>query len=229
MTEGVGNFDNLSTSVSTKAEDLTKDAEVTAAFLQVQAIYSGDNRAAISAQLSLRLDMITTTLKNIKHAPALAENVFLSYKQAESLAANYNVPLSDVLAMGQQYNIAIGPQSDPYNIGADVNGDAMRMVIPVEGNGPGEYIESKISALDVFKNEYYLAHPFETRQQQHYTRDISRDSLVGKALSQFYSDYADYQSSRGRNERDKTERPLENHIQGSVNEPHRSPDWRSVV
>jgi hypothetical protein len=228
VVEGVGDFDNLSTAVSNTAEDLAADAATTATFLQAQAAVSGSDTAT-NTRLSLRLDMITTTLKNIKNAPALAQNVFLSHRQADALAANYGVPLSEVMSVGQQYGIAIGPESDPYSIGTDMNGDAMRMAIPVEGNGPGEYIESKISKLDALRNDYYLANPFESRQQQLYTRDIAYDSHVGNALSQFY---ADYESNQSRVEREQADR----HTDVILHNPHTAPyaplrqkpsDWRS--
>jgi hypothetical protein len=226
MVEGVSEFDNLSANVSDTAADLTQEAEVTAAFLEAT---QSSGSAPANPELALRLDMITTTLKNIKNAPARAQEVFLSYKQAEQFAINYSVDISTVLRTGLQYGIVIGPQNDPYSIGTDISGGAMRMALPVEGTGPGEYIESKIDKLDAIKNEYYLAHPFESRQQDLYTRDILRDSSLGNALSSIYTEYT---VRRSKVERDNVERQADCTLYKpqSVDVPKthtRSSNWRS--
>jgi hypothetical protein len=226
MVDLTGDFGNLSGDVTDTAANLAKDAEFTVNALEK----SQETGEAAPANLGLRLDMITTTLKNIRNAPALAQNVFLSYRQAEQLAAQYHTLVAEVLETGQKYGIAIGPEGDPYSIGVDADGQSIRMTIPADGSGPGEYIDSKISKLDALKNEFYLAHPFESRQHSLYARDIFHDGQLGRAMSQVYTDY---HVSRYKAERESTARQADVTLhlpqRGTGGHEFRSKpsDWRS--
>ena len=57
----------------------------------------------------------------------------------------------------------------------------MRMLIPVEGNGPGEYLESKLDIAERLRNELEIMHPFLSQQHGYYQRDIAYSGAMGNA------------------------------------------------